>query len=205
MGLLLEAFARVRREAGPGTALVLVGDGPEAEAMRARAPEGVHFTGFLRGTKLAEAYASADLFVFPSDTETFGNVVLEGLASGLPAVVVDRGGVRDTVIPGRTGMRVPVGDATAFANACIRLIRDDDERDRLARGARAEALSRSWPAVLDGLIDDYTRALSYGPDGMSPIGAARGTSQAGEDADQRPFRRSSIPFIEEHRSWTLGS
>lgn len=158
--VVLDAFPQVREETGPGTALVFVGDGPAGPRLRARAPEGVHFAGFLRGVALAEAYAAGDLFVFPSDTETFGNVCLEALASGLPAVVADRGGVRETVIPGRTGVRVPPGDVGAFAEACIRLLADDDERQRLARGARAEATSRSWSAILDGLLREYAAALA---------------------------------------------
>lgn len=158
--LLLDAFPLIRQLAGEGTALVLVGDGPLAARLRARAPAGVHFTGFLRGVQLAEAYAAADLFVFPSDTETFGNVCLEALASGLPAVVPDRGGVRETVLPGRTGVRIPPGDAQALAEACARLLQDQGERGRLAEGARAEAVSRHWPSILDGVLDGYFEALA---------------------------------------------
>jgi glycosyltransferase involved in cell wall biosynthesis len=149
--VLLDAFHRIRG-AAPGTALVFVGDGPAAARLRGEAPDGVHFTGFLRGEQLADAYAAADLFVFASETETFGNVVLEALASGVPAVVVDRGGVTETVDPGRTGVRVPPRDVVAFAAACVELLGNEDERLRLADCARAEALSRSWPAVLDGVL-----------------------------------------------------
>jgi glycosyltransferase involved in cell wall biosynthesis len=157
--VVMDAFPRIRDLAGPGTALVFVGDGPAAARLRARAPEGVHFTGFLRGTELADAYAAGDVFVCASDTETFGNVCLEALASGLPAVVADKGGVRESVIPGRTGIRVPPGNPAAFAEACVKLLNDDEERQRLSRGARAEALSRSWEAILDALLDGYRDAL----------------------------------------------
>ena len=157
--VVLDAFSLVRERMGPKTALVFVGDGPAAQGLKARAPEGVHFTGFLRGVQLAEAYAAADLFVFASETETFGNVCLEALASGLPAVVADKGGVKETVIPGRTGLRARPGDPAAFAEACIRLLGDDEERRRLAEGARAEAVARSWAAILDGLLSDYKEAL----------------------------------------------
>jgi glycosyltransferase involved in cell wall biosynthesis len=159
---LLDAFALVRQRAGPGTALVFVGDGPAAERLRRRAGEGVHFTGFLTGVELAEAYAAGDVFVFASDTETFGNVVLEAAASGLPLVVVDRGGVRETAIPGRTGVRVPVGDLQGFAEACVALLRDDALRARLSRGARAEALSRQWDRTLDDVLDAYQEAALGG-------------------------------------------
>jgi len=157
--VVLDAFPLVRERAGPGTALVFVGDGPAAASLKARAAEGVHFTGFLRGIPLAEAYAAADLFVFASDTETFGNVCLEALASGVPAVVADKGGVKETVIPGRTGIRATPGDPRAFADACVRLLLDDEERRRLAEGARREAVSRSWESILDGLLSEYEGAL----------------------------------------------
>lgn len=157
--VVMDAFVRVRERTGPTTALVFVGDGPAASVLRARAPDGVHFTGFLRGVSLAEAYAAADVFLFASDTETFGNVCLEALASGVPAVVANKGGVKETVIPGRTGIRVTPGDPDAFAEACVRLLTDDDERRRLAEGARREALARSWDSVLDGLLDAYGETL----------------------------------------------
>lgn len=158
--LLLDAFGRVREAMGHGIALVFVGDGPAGDALRARAPEGVHFTGFLSGVPLAEAFAASDLFVFASDTETFGNVVLEAIASGLPAVVVDRGGVRESAIPGRTGVRVPPGDVNAFASACIDLLRDEDRRRELSRTARLEALSRNWDEILDRVLSAYVEALA---------------------------------------------
>lgn len=167
--VVMEAFRTVRHRVGPGIALVFVGDGPQAGTLRARAPEGVHFTGFLRGLELAEAYAAADVFVFPSETETFGNVCLEALASGVPAVVADRGGVRETVIPGRTGVRVPPGDVQGFAEACARLLGDERERRRLAMGAREEALARRWDAVLDGVLDTYAEsAAGRGVAGVAP-------------------------------------
>ena len=156
---LLDLFPRVRHATGAGTALVYVGGGPATEDLRARGVEDVHFAGYLRGVALAEAFAAADLFVFASETETFGNVVLEAIASGLPVIVVDKGGVKESAIPGVTGIRVPPGDADAFAAACVALLEDDHERERLSRGARAEALTRRWDEILDGLLGEYEAAL----------------------------------------------
>lgn len=156
---LLDAFVRVRESLGGRIALVFVGDGPAGNRLRARGEAGVHFTGFLRGEPLAEAFAAADLFVFASDTETFGNVVLEAISSGLATVAVDRGGVTESVIPGRTGVLVPPGEVEAFAAACIDLIRDDERRRALAEGARSEALTRRWDEVLDGVLREYTAAV----------------------------------------------
>lgn len=178
---VLDAFLRMRDEIGPETSLVFVGDGPEGERLRSRAPEGVHFTGYLTGVPLAEAYAAADVFVFASDTETFGNVVLEALSSGLPAVVVDRGGVRETVHTGRTGVRVPVGDVERFAAECARLVTDDAARRRLAKGARAEACARGWDQILDGLLDAYQSAID-GQSALAPDTRTAGTYATLEDS-----------------------
>jgi glycosyltransferase involved in cell wall biosynthesis len=161
--VVLDAFHLIREVMRERVALVFVGDGPEGRRLRSRAGPGVHFTGFLHGVELAEAYASGDLFVFASETETFGNVCLEALASGLPAVVADRGGVRETVVPGHTGVRVPPADPGAFADACLRLLRCENERRALALGARAEASSRSWDAILDGVLDVWEGALEPEP------------------------------------------
>jgi glycosyltransferase involved in cell wall biosynthesis len=166
---LLDAFARVREAMGEGTALVFVGDGPAGDRLRAKAGPGVHFTGFMCGVPLAEVFAAGDLFVFASDTETFGNVVLEAISSGLPAVVVDRGGVRESAIPGRTGVRVPPGDTEAFARACIELLQDEARRSTLAAGARAEALTRRWDEILDAVLAEYEATL----EGREPAAVSR--------------------------------
>jgi len=159
LGLLLEAHRRIREQDGVDgvdgrTDLLIVGDGPEGEKLRSGAGEGVHFTGYLSGRELAEAYAAGDVFAFPSDTETFGNVVLEAMASGLPVVAPSRGGVLDTVDPDRTGLLVPPGDVAAFASACRRLLMNEERRRRLGRAARAAAEARSWTAVFDRLFGE---------------------------------------------------
>lgn len=158
--LLLEAYALLRGRCARPVALVIVGDGPARPALERRAPEGTTFTGYLEGEALAEAYAAADLFVFPSHTETFGNVVLEALASGLPVVAPARGGVTDIVRPGRTGELVRAGDAEAFAVAVLELLADEGQRLRMAAAARQEALGRRWPAVFEGLFADYREAIA---------------------------------------------
>jgi glycosyltransferase involved in cell wall biosynthesis len=160
LDLLMEAFVKVRETMGPSVGLVLVGDGPWMGRLRAEAGDGVHFLGYRTGIPLAEAYAAGDVFAFPSDTETFGNVVTEALASGLPVVAPAKGGVVDSVIPGKTGILVPPRDPDAFANALIRLLKDDAGRNALARGARASVEERSWPSILDRLLQDYQDALN---------------------------------------------
>jgi glycosyltransferase involved in cell wall biosynthesis len=168
IGVLMEAFPRVREAMGPKVALVLVGDGPWMELLKKDAGEGVHFTGYRTGVELAEAYAAGDIFAFPSDTETFGNVVTEALASGLPVVAPDKGGVTDSVIPGRTGVLVRPQDPIDLADALISLLQDEERRQALARGARDFTLERSWESVLDRLLQDYEEAVNGGPSPKNP-------------------------------------
>jgi glycosyltransferase involved in cell wall biosynthesis len=159
LDVLLEAFPRIRGTLGPGTVLMLVGDGPWMGRLREKALEGVLLLGYRTGIPLAEAYALGDVFAFPSDTETFGNVVTEALASGLPVVAPAKGGVMDSVIPGETGVLVPPRNSEALADALIEVLLNAETRKRLAEGARAHALTRSWAAVLDGLFDNYREVL----------------------------------------------
>ncbi|CAN5663041.1 glycosyltransferase family 1 protein [soil metagenome] len=159
LALLLEAFPLVRARASMDVALVLVGGGPMEVDIRKAARPGVHLAGYRTGADLARAYASADLFAFPSDTETFGNVVLEAMASGLPVVGVDRGGVRDTIVPGVTGYRTPPGEVEPFAGAMLELVEHPLLRTRLGTRARVEAESRTWPRILDGVVEVYCEAM----------------------------------------------
>ena len=158
LGFLEQAWSRIRSRA-PDTALVLVGDGPARADLEERAPPGVHLTGFLKGEALARAFASADVFVFPSDTETFGNVVAEAMASGVAVVGVHAGGVIDIVRDGETGLVVQPNDLDAFVEPVLRLLSDAALRTRLGRQARSEAQGLSWERVLDGLFEDYEDAL----------------------------------------------
>ncbi len=118
----------------------------------------MRFTGALTGAALAEVYASADLFVSASDTETFGNTVLEALASGVPAVVANRGGVTEIVRPNEHDLHAAASDAGAFAAAILHLLRDDALRARMGAAARESARARGWEGVLAGLIADYHEA-----------------------------------------------
>jgi glycosyltransferase involved in cell wall biosynthesis len=142
--LLAEAFRELAARI-TDVHLLVVGDGPYLEDMRqdlAGCP--VTFTGYLEGTDLAEAYASADLFVFPSTTDTFGNVVLEAQASGLPVVVTDQGGPRENLIPGRTGLVVPGGDVPALIEAIDQLVSDPDRRRKMGQAAREYMRPRTF-------------------------------------------------------------
>jgi len=156
IGILLDAWERLgvrRRDAH----LVLVGEGLMLDEIRARALPNAHFLPFQHGTALATAYASADIFAFPSSTETFGNVLLEAMAAGTACLAVDAGGVREFAHGGNALLVTP-RDAVAFADGLSRLLHDAALRARLAAEGRATALSRSWDRVLDLLLDDYAEA-----------------------------------------------
>ncbi len=157
---LLDAFALLRADR-PEVRLALVGDGPARAALESRAAEGVAFCGYLAGEELAAAYASADLFVFPSRTDTFGNAVLEAMASGLPVVVAREGGPAEQIVDGRDGQVVDCASSAPLAAALAELLSDELRRRALGRAARAAAESRGWDPFLDALFGDgdYSKTI----------------------------------------------
>jgi glycosyltransferase involved in cell wall biosynthesis len=133
---------------------VIVGDGPGRRALEARLPE-TTFTGALEGEALARAYASSDVFLFPSETETFGNVTLEAMACGLPVIVADAPGSSSLVRDGVTGFLVAGADRVRFVDHIARIAADGTLRLRLGQAARREALAYGWDAVLGQLLAYY--------------------------------------------------
>jgi glycosyltransferase involved in cell wall biosynthesis len=129
----------------PQAHLVIVGDGPYLEEMRqemAGAP--CLFTGYLEGEDLAAVFASCDLFLFPSTTDTFGNVVLEAQASGLPVIVTDSGGPQENVLPGETGLVVPADDEGGFLHAINSLLAEPRRLKEMGQAARQYMQGRSF-------------------------------------------------------------
>ncbi len=163
IGVLLDAFAFLSRERGD-VRLAIVGDGPARRGLEQTAPAGVSFVGELRGDPLAELFASADVFCFPSTTDTFGQVLLEAGASGLPAVAADAGGAQELVSSGTTGLLVPPAEPRALAAALLQLAGDERLRARLGRGGRDAALARTWDAAIDDLSAAYRRILGLEPE-----------------------------------------
>jgi glycosyltransferase involved in cell wall biosynthesis len=157
---LISAWGTLRSRRG-NAQLVLVGQGPLGVDISTRAIPGVHVAGLLSGRELSEAYASADLFVFPSPTETFGNSLIEAMGSGLPALAVRSGGVLDYAIHEENAWLAPAHDTMALTEALARLLSDAPLRARLARGALATAAARSWEPIYDGLIEEY-RSVAAG-------------------------------------------
>lgn len=133
---------------------VFVGEGPERQKLE-RAHPGAIFTGHLSGEALATAYASADVFLFPSETETFGNVTLEAMSSGLPVVVANATGSSSLVQNGVTGYLAVPNDATSFLDASERLVADPVMRRSMGSAAREAAEQFEWSRILKMMADYY--------------------------------------------------
>jgi glycosyltransferase involved in cell wall biosynthesis len=155
LDVLGRAFTALHRER-KNVRLVVVGDGPYRAEMEHDLKEvPALFTGYLEGEDLAQAYASADLFVFPSTTDTFGNVVLEAQASGLPVVVSAEGGPRENLISGQTGLIVPATTPEAFKNAILEIVGTPGLLHKMQTQARKYMEDRSFEKSFDRIWESY--------------------------------------------------
>jgi glycosyltransferase involved in cell wall biosynthesis len=155
---LLQSYACVTREF-PRVRLLVVGDGPARRELERTAPAGVDFYGEARGEELAGLYAAADLFCFASTTDTFGQVLLEAAASGLPVVAAAAGGALDLVTDHVTGRLVPPDDSDAFAAALAESLRSPAMRTVYGIAGRNAALERGWDVSIAQLSRCYRRVL----------------------------------------------
>lgn len=144
------------QERRPDITMIIVGDGPTKKELQSAMPTAV-FTGKLTGMDLSKAYASADIFVFPSTTETFGNVVLEALASGLPVVAAAGGGPKDIIQHGVTGMLVEPQNEEQFFDEVTRLADDAAYYGQMQKAALAYARSQDWESLCAQLFGEYRR------------------------------------------------
>ena len=157
LDLLLQAFA-VMRQADPRTRLVLVGDGPLGDSLRRQCPTAV-FAGQRSGAELAAHYASADLFVFPSLTETYGNVTPEAMASGLPVLAFDHAAAGQLIVHGESGWLAPCADAAAFVQLAQRLAGDGAATRRAGQAARRSVLELGWDGIVRQIETVFISAL----------------------------------------------
>jgi len=163
LNLLLDAFEMLT--ATPATSasvrprLMLVGDGPARARLQRRAGPGTVFTGYQRGEDLAKLYATAEFFVFPSLTETFGNVILEAMASGLPVIAFNVPGPKDVIRSGTTGRIVETVSSRALADAMADLLHAPDRRRAMGRAAREYAVRQEWSAVNHPVRETYRKLL----------------------------------------------
>jgi phosphatidylinositol alpha 1,6-mannosyltransferase len=175
IGLLVRIQEELDRMGVTNFRFLIVGHGGDEAWLRARLPQ-AEFTGVLRGEKLSAAYANMDLFVFPSHTDTFGNVVLEALASGVPAIVTPDGGPCTIIGDKKTGRDGKIGRIVPddqFTAAIAELMDDPARLNQMRQAARAYALTASWDSVFEGIYSDYETilprvALSRGL-GLTPL------------------------------------
>ncbi len=152
---ICKKFAEIRNDFH----LIMVGSGPYLDEMKIKL-NGLPaiFTGFLKGEELAQAYASSDIFIFPSTTDTFGNVVLEAQASGLPVIVSDRGGPKENLIPNKTGFIVPGRNSGAISEAVFKLINNPRQLKEMKQNARSYMEDRSFESAYMKQWESYRTA-----------------------------------------------
>jgi phosphatidylinositol alpha 1,6-mannosyltransferase len=156
---ILAATLRQLGAMGVAHKVLIVGDGPERAALEAALPHAI-FSGTLDGEELASAYASSDLFFFPSETESFGNVTLEAMASGLPCICADATGSRSLVDPGVTGYLAVPGRVSQFASQLAKLANNAELRARMGAAARERALGFSWDKTMARILGYYRDVLA---------------------------------------------
>jgi glycosyltransferase involved in cell wall biosynthesis len=157
----VEAFRAIERVA-PGARLVMVGDGPARKTLERENPD-VVFAGMRRGEDLAAHYASGDLLLFPSQTETFGNVTLEAMASGLGVVAYDMAGARDLILHRRNGMKAEPGDWAGFVRMAGELAGSPALLADVREAARKTAETRDWGAVVTAFEDLLAACVEDAP------------------------------------------
>jgi glycosyltransferase involved in cell wall biosynthesis len=140
-------------------AMVLAGDGPARQELQSLMPDAL-FLGQQNGNALSETFASSDVFVFPSVTETFGNVVIEAMASGIAPVCAAQGGPAGVIDHGRTGLLAAPNDATDFANRISQVIDDPGQRNELAEAGLAHARSQTWSAIFARTMESYRDVIA---------------------------------------------
>ncbi len=154
--LLAKLERKLLEEGKQSFKFVIVGEGSERKWLEENMKT-AEFTGFLEGEALAQAYANLDVFLFPSETDTFGNVVQEASASGVPAVVTDKGGPKFLVRHGETGFIAK--DEDEFISFAIKLIENPQVLSEMKKAARKFALSRSWESVFKSVYEAYEETV----------------------------------------------
>jgi glycosyltransferase involved in cell wall biosynthesis len=169
LDLVISAY-RAMKASQPQLRLVIVGDGPMRAELKERQPDAI-FAGMLRGAELYQHYASADVFLFPSLSETFGNVTLEALASGLAVLAYDSAAAGVHIKSGVNGLVVAPGDEGAFCAAAVRLAENALLRRRLSVAARQTAVQLDWSQILDRFTAELEHVRLDQPLGVAALAA----------------------------------
>ncbi len=161
LGVLASAYRSMRR-VNPRVKLVLVGDGPARRWMEGQCPE-AHFAGMRSGEDLAAHYASGDLFIFPSVTETFGNVTPEAMASGLPVLAYDYAAAGALIRNGDNGLLAPFDDSLRFVAIAVELAREPSRLKQLGRRARETACAMGWDRIAEQVEAVFAATVNQAP------------------------------------------
>ncbi len=156
---LLEVSRHLPKEISNKVDWLIIGDGPLRDELEQKAPVNMKFTGYLQGKQLAEVYSASDLFIFPSPTETFGNVVLEAMASGTPVIGVNAGGVKNIIQSGITGELCRPRGIEQFSHSIQKLLTNDSKRIRMGWEGRKYALMQKWDHVFEKMIWHYKEVI----------------------------------------------
>lgn len=146
------------QEKYPKVRALVVGNGQAEQEAKELLPAG-YFTGFAKGEDLAKAYASADIFMFPSHTETFGNVTLEAMASGLPCIVADAIGSKSLVDDAVNGFLARKEDVNDFTEQLEKVVSNPVLRTKMSKKSREMALGYQWESINKGLVENYIEVL----------------------------------------------
>ena len=157
--VFISVYERIKEKYDNEVAFVLLGSGPAEEELKNSMPDAI-FPGYLKGKDLGVAYASGDILLFPSTTETFGNVVQEALASGIPAIVSDVGGCKDIVNISKGGLVAKAKDTDSFYQKISTLIDNDEILEKLRKNGLEFAKSRSWDNINRSLLDKYEQIIN---------------------------------------------
>ena len=174
VGLVVSAYRAIQARL-PSAKLVLVGDGPLRKALEEACPQ-AHFAGVRKGAQLAAHYASADLFLFASVTETFGNVVPEAMASGLAVVSYDCAAAQELIVSGDNGLLVSAGDDIAFVNACVNLATDAPRIKQYRGRAVTSVAHRSWDSIYDSFVQTLRHVLEGQGRQFAPVAQSLSSS-----------------------------
>lgn len=174
LGVVLAAFEAIRAVHARAR-LLLVGDGPQRDELQSLCPSAI-FAGHCHGQHLAAHYASADLFLFPSLTETFGNVTTEAMASGLPVVAFDHAAAAQLIRSGDNGMLAKCDDAAALVQAAVDLAADPERRRRVGAQARRTACALDWDVIVARFEGVLASLIQPTPDVEQPLPALLGNA-----------------------------
>lgn len=159
LDIFIDIVYRINKQYKDKVHFLMVGDGPILREIKDKAPENMTFTGFKQGEELSKIYASSDVFLFTSSTETYGNVILEAMASGLPVIACYEGGIKENLIDGYNGIACRVRNIDDFYNGSVKMIDDKNLRLNIKSNGLKYASTKSWDNVFDGLLNSFKEVI----------------------------------------------